>query len=219
MIVKETINIQADWTLEMNVKTQKVKIAKGTDFETGSRYFNEGNYAEAAGDFLDRLNRRVQSFTNGVGYSVLEEGQDISQVLAEHFCHGLDGLQAGADRPAIPALKMLLGPGWGMITPEVAKTLFERPGPCPPQAFLPQDRELFLPCGRQVFPRIKPEILGPRQNILPFLSQLPMFSLPDTIDSLDHMRHQMVSVKDKLLFALRHVLPNRRQIGVPDPSL
>ncbi|MGQ9647485.1 MAG: tetratricopeptide repeat protein [Thermodesulfobacteriota bacterium] len=47
MIVKETIDIQADWTSEMNVRMQKVKVAKGTDFEIGSRYFNEGNYAEA----------------------------------------------------------------------------------------------------------------------------------------------------------------------------
>jgi hypothetical protein len=41
-----------------------------------------------------------------------------------------------------------------------------------------------------------------------------MFSLPDTIDSLDHRRHQTVAVKDKLLFALRPILHDSDHLGV-----
>ena len=35
--------------------------------------------AEAAGLFLNRLNRRIQSFADGVGDPVLKEGRDIFQ--------------------------------------------------------------------------------------------------------------------------------------------
>ena len=72
--------------------------------------------AEATRHILDRLNRRVQSLAGGVGYPVLKEGHDVLQILAEHPSYGLDGLQAGPDGPTVPALKMLLGPGWGMIS-------------------------------------------------------------------------------------------------------
>ncbi len=181
----------------------------------------DGNFevltvAETAGLFLDRLNRRVQSFADSVGDPVLEKVHDVFQILAEHPGHRLDGLQPAADGPSIPALEVFESPSRRLVSPEIPQAFFNRPSPSCPQSFFPQHRKLLSPALRKVFPRIQPQILCSGQIVPAFFPQLPMFLLPDHIDSLHHMRHQVIAIKNNLLFTLRHMLPDRSQIRVPD---
>jgi len=179
----------------------------------------DGNFevlsvTEAAGLLLDHLNRRVQRFADGVGDPVLKEGHDVLQILAEHSCDRLDGFQPRTDGPSLPALEVFPSPSRRLVSPKIHQAFLNRPGPGCPQSLLPQPAKLLSAPLRQVFPRIKPQILCPGQKIPAFFPRLPMLFFPDTIDRLHHMPHQMIPVKNNLLFALRHMLLDRGQLRV-----
>lgn len=66
---------------------------------------------EAAGGVLDPLSPRVDSLRSSVGDAVVDRIDDPFGVAFHHPGHSFDGLQAGANRPAIPALHRRPGPG------------------------------------------------------------------------------------------------------------
>lgn len=85
--------------------------------------------AEATGGLRDPLDFGVDALGDGVGDPVRQVRDDVVKVGLEHPGHLLDGLEPGADRPAIPLVEELPGPCGGHVAPEVRERLDDRPGP------------------------------------------------------------------------------------------
>jgi tetratricopeptide (TPR) repeat protein len=99
--VRNKIEIRADWTEEMNVKLQRAKIARASDFELGSKYFNEGNYPEAIVYF--------------------KQATEVSPGFAMAYYNlGLSYLRNGSKDEAVGALKKALEIMPDMVTAYLA---------------------------------------------------------------------------------------------------
>nr|WP_294043124.1 hypothetical protein [Thiolapillus sp.] len=77
---------------------------------------------------FDRLNLGVQPFSHSITDSVFEIGQNIRQMVLDHFRLFLDRCQATAYGPGIPAVEMPFGPARIAVIPETTKHLLDGPG-------------------------------------------------------------------------------------------
>lgn len=171
---------------------------------------------EAASHLLDRLDLRVQPLAHGIRDPVSKIGQNIPQVFAEHPGYRDHWFQSRTNSPAVPRPKVTQGPAQTMIAPQLPQAFLDRARPRRPKLQLPQHKKQSALFTRDVLSRIQPQILRPRQRLLPFLLQQSVFLFPNLIHRLHHVRHQMVAVKNDLPFRLRNMLPDRGQIRVPN---
>jgi len=90
--------------------------------------FKVFSVTKAAGHFLDGLDSGINSFTYRIGDSMLQVGQNITQVFTKHPSHLLDRVQPGTNSPGIPGLKVFAGPAQRLVVPQLPKALFDSPG-------------------------------------------------------------------------------------------
>ena len=74
---------------------------------------------EASGGGLDPLNLAVDAFRGRVRDAVTQIGEDVGEVGLDHPGDLLDRLDARADRPSVPPVEQLPGPGWGGGVPKI----------------------------------------------------------------------------------------------------
>src|ERR1051325_2820435 len=84
---------------------RKSQSSSGRDCDTRRRFFY-------------RLDLRVQPPADRVGDAMIEVGQHILQVVANHSRHLLDGLQSTMRCPEVPLPPEQLGPAAAAIVPQ-----------------------------------------------------------------------------------------------------
>src|SRR5208337_718967 len=142
--------------------------------------------------------------------------QDIVKVFMEHPSSLNHRLQTRVGCPEVPPFKVMQNPSLPSVTPEVSKTLLNRPCPGRLELHLLENRKPFLMLLWEVFLRVQPKILGSSQRLIAYLFQNPMFLLAHLIHGLAHVRHQMIAIKHDLILRLGKMCPHRRNIRIPD---
>jgi len=170
---------------------------------------------KSIGLLLDRLDLGIEPLTDGVGDLVTKIVQNLRQILAKHPGFLYHRSKARMSCPEKPRFKMTDRPAHPMISPQIAKALFDRP--CLWFQVQPlQASPSFLVALGEVFPRVQPDVLGSAQRLVPRSLHHPVLFLPNLTDSLYHMAHEMIAIKSNLLFDIWDLLPKRGQIEVPD---
>src|SRR4030043_2004995 len=172
--------------------------------------------SKSIGHLDDGLDLGINPFTDSIGDSIPKVRKHILKVTMERSSYLDDGLQSRMGCPKVPPLEMSRGPSSSGIVPEVPETLFDCPCPSGFQVASLQPLKALPVLLRKVFLTVKPKILRLGQRLVSHLLQRPMLSLAHRIHGLTHMGHQMVTVKDNLLFRLRYIVLRRGNVRVPN---
>ena len=171
---------------------------------------------KSIGHLDDSLDLRVNPFADGIGYSMPKVRQHILKVTMEGSSCLDNGFQSRMGCPEIPPFEMSRSPSLPGISPEVSKTLFNRPGPSGFQVAGLQFLKTLPVFLRKVLLTVKPKILRLGQGLISHLLQYPMLSFAHRVHGFTHMGHQMVPIKNNLLLCLRHIASRRGNVRVPN---
>src|SRR4051812_16943469 len=104
----------------------------------------------------------------------------------------------------VPELPEALGPARAMAGPQRAQRFFERPGARGLQLHRLDRRETLPRTLRYILLAVEPQVLALDQLGIPLAERALVFTLSDLVYGLEHMAHDMETIKHHLVLGLRH---------------
>ena len=101
------------------------------------------------------------------------------------------------------------------IFPQFPETFFDGPGFPNLKVHIFEGLEFRAMLIRQVFGAEQPEIFRPFESVVSCGGELPMFLFSHRIHGLNHMAHDMKTIKDDFLIGTGHTLHCRPNVGRP----